>query len=235
MSRYDTAEEKVMEQLSKKIKQNLPLVFIVLGGLLIIGAVLVAVFGAGSTTGVVKVLYIILTALMGLLGCTCIYFSTLISGEDDPNFFLYDPKIKANISADDLTFESVDRKMTYFMSHLTGTVKEIWESDVIGSDNEMFGESDEFRPLAAYKALYDLSMHGNDALWQLYTDAEDDVIVSIVDALALAGDTELGKAVRYLHKNSGGESEKTKRFLSDNTVYIRKKMLKYVKDNINKF
>ena len=224
-----------MNQFTKKLKDNLPLIFIILGGLLIIGAVLVAIFGAGSSIGTVKVFYIVLTALMGVLGCVCIYFTTVISGGEDPNFFLYETSTKANMPIESLTFEHVNKKMTYFMSHLTSTAKEIWEKDIIGSENEMFGEENEFRPLAAYKALYDLSTRGNDAIWQLYLSADDEIIVSLVDALALAGDVELGKAIRYLHKNAEGNAEKTKRFLSDNSEYIQKKMLKYIRDNISKF
>ena len=224
-----------MNQLTKKLKDNLPLIFIILGGLLIIGAVLVAIFGAGSTVGTVKVFYVILTALMALLGCVCIYFATVISGGEDPNFFLYETSTKTNMPVESLTFDHVNKKMTYFMSHLTKTAKDIWENDVIGSENELFGEEDEFRPLAAYKALYDLGTRGNEALWALYISASDDIIVSLVDALAAAGDVELGKAIRYLHKNAEGNAEKTKHFLSDNNIYIQKKMLKYIRDNINKF
>lgn len=224
-----------MNQLMKKIKDNLPLIFIILGGLLIIGAVLVAIFGAGSAIGALKVCYIILTALMAILGCVCIYFASVISGGEDPNFFLYDTSKKCNMPIEELTFDHVNKKMTYFMSHISSTAKEVWEKDLIGSENELFGEENEFRPLAAYKALYDLSTRGNDAIWQLYITADDDIVVSVVDALALAGDIELGKAVRYLHKNSEGNAEKTQKFLSDNIVYIQKKMLKYVKDNISKF
>lgn len=224
-----------MDQVTKKIKENLPLIFIILGGLLIIGAVLVAIFGAGNAIGVLKAFYVILVALMAILGCVAIYFATLANGSEEPNFFLYDTHTKSNISVNDLTFESVNKKMTYFMSHLTSTAKEIWESDVIGSDNEIFGENAEFRPLAAYKALYDLSVRGNASVWQLYSEASDDIIVSLADALGEAGDVELGKAVRYLHKNSESCIEKTQKFLSDNCVYIQKKMLKYIKENIEKF
>lgn len=224
-----------MNQLMKKIKDNLPLIFIILGGLLIIGAVLVAIFGAGSAIGALKICYIALTALMAILGCVCIYFASVISGGEDPNFFLYDTSAKSNMPIEQLTFDHINKKMTYFMSHISSTAKEIWEKDLIGSENELFGEENEFRPLAAYKALYDLSTRGNDAIWQIYICADDDIIVSVVDALALAGDIELGKAIRYLHKNAEGNAEKTQKFLSDNIVYIQKKMLKYVKDNISKF
>ena len=224
-----------MNQLTKKLRDNLPLIFIILGGLLVIGAVLVAIFGAGSSIGAVKVCYIILTALMAVLGCVCIYFTTIISGGEEPNFFLYETSTKTNMPVDSLTFEHVNKKMTYFMSHLTKTAKDVWETDIIGSENEIFGEYDEFRPLAAYKALYDLSTRGNDALWELYLASDDQIIVSLVDALAAAGDVELGKAIRYLYKNAQGNAEKTKHFLSDNCVYIQKKMLKYIKENIEKF
>ena len=224
-----------MEQTIKKIKENLPLIFMILGGILIIGATLTAIFGAGSAIGAVKVFYIILTVLMALLGCACIYFTTLITGAEDPNFFLYETNSKSNMPIEDLTFDHVNKKMTYFMSHLTKTAKDVWEKDIIGSQNEMFGEYDEFRALAAYKVIYDLGTRGNDVIWELYLSADENIVLSIADAIACAGDAELGKAIKYLHKNSAGNAEKTKHFLSDNSIYIQKKMLKYVKENIEKF
>lgn len=224
-----------MEQITKKIKENLPLVFMILGGILIVGAVLTAIFGAGSSIGAVKAFYIILTVLMALLGCVCIYFTTIITGGEDPNFFLYETSTKCNMPIESLTFDHVNKKMTYFMSHLTKNARDIWESDIIGSKNEIFGEYDEFRTLAAYKALYDLGTRGNDTLWELYLSADEQIILSLVDAIAASGDVELSKTVKYLHGKAEGNPEKTKRFLSDNSIYIQRKMLKYIKENIEKF
>lgn len=224
-----------MEQLTKKIKENLPLVFMILGGILIVGAVLTAIFGAGSSIGAVKAFYIILTVLMALLGCVCIYFTTIITGGEDPNFFLYETSTKCNMPIESLTFEHVNKKMTYFMSHLTKSARDVWENDVIGSKNEIFGEYDEFRPLAAYKVFYDLGTRGNDTFWALYLAADESIILSMADAIAASGDVEFSKAVKHLHKNAAGSAEKTKHFLSDNSIYIQKKMIKYVKENIEKF
>ena len=217
------------------LKKKLPLIFLILGGLLILGGILMLIFGAGDSFGFLKVMFIITSVVMILLGGTCIYFVSTISAKVAPNFFLYETSTKTNMPVEELTFDHVNRKMTYFMSHVANNAREVWERDVVGSDNEFFGEENQFRPLAAYKVLFDLADRGNETMWALYLGASDEIIVSIVDALALGGDVELGKAIRHLHKTAEGDAEKTVKFLSDNKVYIQKKMLKYVKANIAKF
>ena len=217
------------------LKKKLPLIFLILGGLLILGGILMLIFGAGDSFGFLKVMFVITSVIMILLGAVCLYFVSTISGKVDPNFFLYETSTKTNMPIDDLTFDHVNRKMTYFMSRIANNAREVWERDVVGSENEIFGEDNQFRPLAAYKALFDLVDRGNDTVWNLYLNASDEIIVSIVDALVACDDAELGKAVRHLHKTAEGDAEKTKKFLTDNKLYIQKKMLKYVKQNIEKF
>ena len=217
------------------LKKKLPLIFLVLGGLLILGGVLMIIFGAGASIGFLKVMFVITSVIMILLGGVCVYFVTTIAGKVTPNFFLYETSKKDNMPIEELTFDHVNRKMTYFMSHVAKNAREVWEKDIVGSENEIFGEDNQFRPLAAYKALFDLVDRGNDTVWNLYLNASDEIIVSIVDALVACDDAELGKAIRHLHKTAEGDAEKTKKFLTDNKLYIQKKMLKYVKQNIEKF
>ena len=64
--------------MNTKLKNNLPLIFLVLGGLLIIGGILVMIFGAGNSEGLIKVLFILISVVMILLGCVCIYFITTL-------------------------------------------------------------------------------------------------------------------------------------------------------------
>ncbi len=220
---------------NNNMKKKLPLIFFILGGILILGGMLMLIFGASGSQGFLRVMFIITSVIMIMLGGVCIYFVSTISGKVDPNFFLYETATKTNMPLEDLSFDHVNRKMTYFMSHLANNAREIWEKDVVGSENEIFGEDNQFRPLAAYKVLFDLIDRGNDTVWQLYLSASEDIIVSISDALTVGGDAELAKAIRHLHKNSEGDAEKTRKFLSDNKLYIQKKMLKYVKQNIEKF
>ncbi len=217
------------------LKKKMPLIFLILGGLLILGGILMLIFGAGDSFGFLKVMFIITSVVMILLGCVCIYFVSTISGKVDPNFFLYETGTRTNMPLEELSFDHVNRKMTYFMSHVAKNAREVWERDVVGSENEIFGEDNQFRPLAAYKVLFDLIDRGNDTIWQLYLNASDDIIVSISDALTSGGDADLGKAIRHLHRTAEGDAEKTKKFLSDNKLYVQKKMVKYVKQNIEKF
>lgn len=221
--------------MSDKIKKNLPLILLILGGLSIVAGILVMIFGAGGNEGAIKALFVIFAILLMLLGCVVIYLTTILDGSPRPNFFLYDKAVGRNIFVDELTFERVNKRMTTFMAKLASNAREVWAKDVVGSDNELFGEGDVYRPLAAYKAVYDLIDRGSAQMWKSYLDADDDVIVSIADALAMNGDIELGKALRFLHKKAEGDYTKTEKFLSDNKNYLEKKMMSYVKNNIDKF
>ncbi len=221
--------------MNTKLKNNLPLIFLILGGLLIIGGILVMIFGAGNSEGLIKVLFILISVVMILLGCVCIYFITTLPSKSQPNFFLYDTASGTNMPVESLTFKHVNKKMTYFMSHIASNAKEMWTEDIIGSDSDAFGEEDIFRPLAAYKMIYDLVDRASSTMWQFYLDASDDIIVSVEDALASCGDTELGKVLRQLHKNAAGDYTKTSTFLNNNKTYLQKKMMKYIKTNIDKF
>ena len=218
-------------------KNNLPLIFLVISGVLIVGGIFIAAFFSPKNEGITKALIILISIVTIALGAVCIYFAATFFSftKEEPNFFLYETKAEANMPVDNLTFDHVNKKMTYFMSKIAGSAKEMWMSDIIGSDNDYFGEDDIFRPLAAYKMIYDLADRGNEAIWNLYLNANDDIMVSIADALAESGDNELGKVFRQLHKTAGGNYAKTETFINNNKTYIQKKMMKYIKTNIEKF
>ena len=75
----------------------------------------------------------------------------------------------------------------------------------------------------------------NEAIWQLYLEADKEIIETIASALELNEDVELANAFKFLHENSEGSYERTEKFLSDNKKYIQTKMVKYVKSNIDRF
>ena len=216
------------------IKNNLQLILIALCGVLVISGILVIIFGGGGSEGWLKALFIVFGVVLIILGCSLLFFAAIVSTDETANYFLYDNKKKSNVSIEELDFEKINKKMTYVMANLSSSAAKVWTENVFESENEIF-ENEAYKPLVAYKMLYDLVDRANESVWNLYVLADKAIIASIASALEMNLDGELGKALTFLHENADGSYERTKKFLSDNKRYIENKMLKYVKTNINKF
>ncbi len=225
-----------MNGIKSFVKQNLQLILFALCGVLAVLGVLVFVFGAGDSDGALKVIFILLGIVAILLGAALAVLALVIGSAEKANFFLYDQKLKSNISPDELNFDIVNKKMTFVMTKLTSNASKVWTENVFDSDNEIFSDGDDsFVPLVAYKILYDLSERANESIWNLYLMADSEIIDAIASAIELNEDGELAKAFKYLHENASGSFERTEKFLADNRKYIQSKMVKYVKANIDKF
>lgn len=224
-----------MESVKSFIKKNLRLILLVLCGVLVLTGILVFIFGAAPATGLLKVAFIAFGIVLILLGCALVFLAAVVGESENANFFLYDSKRNVNIPVEELDFARVNKKMTFVMTKLTSNASEVWTQNVFEEENEVYGGETTYIPLVAYKILYDLGDRANEGIWNLYLSADPSIIDSIVGALELNGDIDLGKAFKFLYENSAGSYERTEKFLADNKKYIQNKMVKYVKANIEKF
>ena len=224
-----------MDKIKKFVKENLQLILIVLCGLLVISGILVMIFGAGNSEGALKVLFVLFGIVLIALGCSLLFFAMLVATNENANYFLYDPRTKTNMPIDNLTFELVNKKMTYVMTKLVAYATKVWTENLFTSNDEFFADGEIFRPLIAYKVIYDLCDRSNETIWNLYLMADGAIIDSVAEALEDNDDGELGKAFKFLHENASGDYERTQKFLNDNKKYIQNKMIKYVKTNASKF
>ena len=224
-----------MDNIKKFVKENLQLILIVLCGLLVVSGILVMVFGAGNSEGGLKVLFVLFGIVLIALGCALLFFAMLVATDENANFFLYDPRTKTNMPIEELTFETVNKKMTYVMTRLVANASKVWTENLFTGNDEFFSDGEVFRPLVAYKVIYDLADRANETIWNLYLMANSSIIDSIAEALEMSGDGELGKAFKFLHENAAGDYERTQKFLNDNKKYIQNKMIKYIKVNASKF
>ena len=225
-----------MENVKNFLKQNLRMILLVLCGLLVLTGILVLIFGAGGAKELfMTVMFSAFGVVLILLGCALAVLALVVGEHENANFFLFDNKKNINIPVEELDFARVNKKMTFVMTQLAANASEVWTGNVFAEDNEVYGGENTFIPLVAYKILYDLSDRGNESIWNLYLMADPELIDSIVAALELNDDNELGKAFKFLHENAAGSYERTEKFLADNKKYIQNKMVKYVKTNIEKF
>ena len=228
--------ERFMSEIKRFVKQNLQIILFVLCGVFAVGGILTFIFGAGEAVGFLKVMFVIFGVLMILLGMALALLAVVVGSGERANFFLYDSKLKANIPVDELSFDVVNKKMTFVMAKLTSSASKVWTENVFEMENEIFEDGDDsFVPLIAYKILYDLMDRSNEAIWQLYLDAQVDIIDAIAAALEHNDDREFANAIKFLHENADGNYERTAKFLGDNRKYVQTKMVKYVKRNIDRF
>ena len=147
--------------------------------------------------------------MLVLLVCALVFLAAVLGESEEANFFLYDNKRNVNIPVEELDFARVNKKMTFVMTKLAGSASEVWTGDVFAEDNEVFCGETTYIPLVAYKILYDLGDRANEEIWKLYLAADPSIIDSIVAALELNGDNDLGKAFKFLHENAAGNYERT--------------------------
>ncbi|MBE6553526.1 MAG: hypothetical protein E7666_04195 [Ruminococcaceae bacterium] len=216
------------------LKKSIPVIVSSVGVLSLIGAILIFVLAVPNANAAYKqVLEVILACLMLLLAA-CAGYYMFITRDVDPNFFLFDRAKKRNIPVENLTFTIVNERMTFFLTMVCESVEQLWQENVLESDRKL-GYRRVYRPLLAYKMIYDLADKNLDSYWDAMLNAAPDVLNSLYSALAQGGEQEMVKAFRYIMENYRENPSKIKDFIIGNQKYIRGRMLGYIKRNIELF
>ena len=218
------------------LKMYLPTILLVAGAVCLVIAVVitVATFATWSSNGLdvlVNVLLLIAAVLFVALGGLLLYLA-MISATVTRHFFLYDKNLGKNIKPSELTFETVNKRMTYFMTRMASTERQVWSANIVGSDDERFGKNDVYRPLMAYKMIYDLTEHNSPEYWKIFATADLAIISSICDALSDNDDAQLGTTLVYLRERHADNLDKISQFFMDNRAYMQKQMVRYVQANV---
>ncbi len=217
-----------------KLKKLLPIILAVLGVVSLVGAILIFVLAVPKSNALYKtVLEIIIASLMIVLSLLAALYLWL-TRDSEPNFFLFDRAKKRNIPVENLTFSIVNERMTFFLTMVCESVEQLWNEDVLEHDRKL-GYRRVYRPLLAYKMLYDLADKNIATYWELLYNANQATVVSLCSALEQGGEAEMVKAFRYLMDNYRANPEKIKDFVEGNQKYIRGRMLGYIKKNIELF
>lgn len=216
------------------LKKQLPLILAIVGILSFVGAILILCFALPRADATYKrVLEIIISCLMLLLSLLILYY-LYITRDAEPNFFLFDRARKRNIPVEDLTFTIVNERMSFFLTMVCESAEQLWQDNVLESDRKL-GYRRVYRPLLAYKMLYDLADKNIAAYWNLLLTATPATVDSLCSALEQGGEKEMVKAFRYIMENYRENPEKIKDFVCGNMRYIRGRMLGYIKRNIELF
>ncbi len=179
-----------------------------------------------------KVVLIIISILALVLAAELGYFMFLLI-DKKPNYFLYNPNTKRNISVQKLTFGRVNSRMNRFLSSYATSEGKIWNDRVL--DDPYLEMEPQFKPLVAYKLLYGLAEKDAEAGWRCMENASDETILFICNGLRANGDNEFAATIENLMAQKPVNIKMLRDYLVRNIKYIQKKMLKFVLDNVDKF
>ena len=189
---------------------------------------------SGQGEGYRKVLGIICGSLLLILSILIFFYWWTIR-KDDPNFFLYDRRTQRNIPLDKLTETMVVDRMTFFIDQIADSPELLWSGNVLERNNN-FGHRGMYRPLVAYKMLYDLGEQEPDSpYWNYLANASDDNLGILCAALERAGEKKMVQAFRLILQEESKPGKQMKDFLRRNVPYFRARMLDYVKKYIDCF
>ena len=219
-----------------KLKKYLPLALLVLGGLFAVGAVLILFLAfPKADQSYKKILEIVCAVFMLMLtGLSVLYW--FLSRDTYPNYFLFDRKKKRNIPVEKLKFTMVSDRMTFLLGQIADSPEALWKSDVLLHESETYGYRSVYKPLVAYKMLFDLGEQGVEtSYWTYFREAPECNINALCEALERVGEKKMVEAFKLIIERDPKDNMKVKEFLRRNMGYIRSKMVSYVVKHIELF
>ncbi len=219
------------------LKRSAPILLVCACIFILLGIILLAFLVPNAASTFYRLCLILIAILCVLMGVGLLYLLYL-ARDNDPNFFLYDPKTERNIDPSELTFDRVNSRMAYFMTTLSTSQEKLWSDNVLRDDaGERFGRDGIYRPLTAYKMLYDLTEIDRPEGWQFFLCASPAVIDSLSDALLAGGETNMVDSLRHAYDSAAGRDDIAwlRDFLMGNQKYLRRRMTGYVQKNLEWF
>ncbi len=199
---------------------------------LIVGIVLLILGIALEFEALVRIILIIISVLCLALAGEIGYFAYLMI-DVKPNYFLYNPSSKRNISVQKLTFQIVNSRMNRYLSGYAASEGKLWNDRVL--DNPYLDIAAEFKPLVAYKMLFGLAERDAEAGWRCLENASEETIRYICGGLEAGGEKEFAAAFGGMMSERPLNIKPVRDYLVRNKKYIQAKMTKYVVENINLF
>ena len=202
--------------------------------LCVVGAVLIFIFPVMHADALYKLVLGSVIAVLMIVLAILIAVYLFLGRDTEPNFFLFDRQKKRNIDIDELSFKLANERLTFLLTTVSESVEELWNDGVL--ENELkLGYRKVYRPLIAYKMLYDLADKNVEDYWEYLLKSTPETVNSICNALAQAGETEMVKAFRFIMQNYREDPAKIRNFVVGNQKYIRGRIISYIKRNIERF
>lgn len=200
------------------------------GAAVAVALLIVGITYSGGT--LVKVLLFV-TAFLVLLLAGEIFYLFMLTRDTKPNYFLFNSKTNRNIPVQKLTFADVNSRMNKYLSTYAPSEGKLWTDRAL--DNPYIDMDTNFRPIVAYKLLYDLAEFDSEAGWKCFLLASDETVEFIANGLEQNAESEMAKTIKQLKASKPLNLKYVRDYLVGNRKYIQRKMFKYVTDNIDEF
>ena len=214
-------------------KLNLILTIVAAAFAVLFLALLICGIAIEFTYTVTKVMMIIV-AIVSLAFAAELAFLVWFGGKGDkPNYFLYDASTKKNVSVDKLTLQVVNRRMDRYFSEFAPSEGKLWTDGIL--ENPELDMEDAFKPLVAYKLLFDLADRDVEKGWRCFEVASPATVEFICCGLDMNGENEIAGNLLKMKAIVPFQVKYVRDYLVSNANYLQTKMLMYVRDNIEKF
>ena len=221
----------------KSILKNISRILLIAAAALILGGVVMLALLVPTATSTFYTVCLAAISVLCILMGVGLLLALYLGRDNDPNFFLYDTKSGRNIPESQLTFERINNRMGYFMTTLSTSLERLWSDNALDAAPEKFGVNEIYKPLAAYKMVYDLAEIDSPEGWRLFLNASPAAITTLTDALRINGEEDMAQALirAYNSATSSDDYEWLSDFLKGNMPYISRRMTAYVCKNMEWF
>ena len=196
-------------------------------------AIILFVFGVTYDKGMLAKALLIVASVFVLLLAAELGYLFMLSRKVVPNYFLFNTMLNTNISLDKLTFEIIDAKMNKYLSSYAKNEAVLWTDGILEKSASEINPL--FRPIVAYKLLFDIAENDSEAAWRCFLASSDMTVEYIAGGLVQNNDRSLAAAILQLKRTKPVNMNQTRDFLVGNKKYIKKQMVRYVTNNIEKF
>ncbi len=216
-------------------KNRLKLYLGIAAGILLVAAIALLVVSIAVVDTIATRIVMIIAAVLSFIMATLLGYLILLANDTEPNYFLYNSQQKRNIPLQKLTFETVNVRMNRCLSGYAKSEGKLWTDRILEAPSlEM---DDAFKPLVAYKLLYDLAAHDAENGWKCFEYASYETVDFICTALETNSDNEMADALRQMKSglNVKCDIKYVRDYLVSNRAYLKDRMFRYVRDNIQLF
>ena len=198
-------------------------------------AVVLFVFGIvyDGDHALTKILMLVVAVLSLALAGELAYLAWFSDNGDVPNYFLYDSNTRKNVTVDKLTMPVVSKRMDRYFSNYAPSEGKLWTDRVL--ENPELDMDDAFKPLVAYKLLFDLADKDMEKGWKCFELASFETVDFVCSALEMNGEDEVAGNIRKMKQVQPFQVKYIRDYLVSNRDYIQTKMMMYVRDNIDRF
>lgn len=194
-------------------------------------ALLVFIFGLINTHPVSKTFLIIASILLIALGGV-FYVMFFVLSEKAKNFFLTDPDTGRSITLDKLTFSIINERLNLYIAERIEDADEMMTGEIL-TRRGIFGQREVYRPLIAYKILFDLAQQNDRSGWDAFYSMSDNAFTQLTNALNSANDNNMARRLMQLRQMR--DNDRLGDFIVGNQRYLQGKMTQFVRANIRMF